>query len=94
MVVKCSVYLNRLVFVMKWKCFVMIDHFLSGTIVNVSAFCFQIFTFKLILWPQMCLTYGIIVVNWIFGFFIIKKYFSLFFIDFQLLLFRNNIVKI
>ena len=42
----------------------------------------------------MCLTYGIIVVNWIFGFFIIKKYFSLFFIDFQLLLFRNNIVKI
>ena len=42
----------------------------------------------------MGLTYAISIVNWIFGNFLLKNIFLLFFTDFKLLMFHNNIVKI
>ena len=61
---------------------------------TVSLLCFQIFTVKLILWPKMGSTHAISIVNSFFGFFFIRKHFLLFFMDFKLLMFHNNIVKI
>ena len=49
---------------------------------TVSLLCLQLF--------KMDLTHAISIVNWIFGFFI-SKHFSLFFMDFKLLIFRNDI---
>ena len=72
----------------------MIDNILSETFcLFVPVLCFPIFTAKLILWPKRGLTCAISIVN-CFLFIIIKKYVLLFFTDFKLLMFHNNIVKI
>ena len=42
----------------------------------------------------MCLTYAISIVNRILGNILLKKYFLLFFTDFNFLMFHNHIVKI
>ena len=52
--------------------------------------CSQIFTLKLNLWPKIGLTYA---VNWIIGEKILEC-FWFFFIEFKLLMFHNNTVKI
>ena len=77
------------------KCFVLTDYILSRTLVfSISVLCFQIFTVKLILWSKMGLIYAISIVNWIFWKNFIRNYFLLFFTDFKVLIFINNIVKI
>ena len=60
---------------------------------SISVFCSQIFTLKLNLWLKVGLTYAISIVKGFFGIFL-RKYFSLFFAEFELLMFHNNIVKI
>ena len=61
---------------------------------SVSVFCSQIFTVKLNLRPKIGLTYAISIVKWFFRSFCLRKYFLLFFAEFKLLMFHNNIVKI
>ena len=61
---------------------------------SVSLFCFQIFTIKFNLWPKVGLTYAISIVKWFFFNFCLRKYFLLFFAEFELLMFYNSIVKI
>ena len=61
---------------------------------SVSVFCSQIFTLKLNLWPKIGLAYAISIVKWFFWNFCRRKYFLLFFAEFELLMFHNNIVKI
>ena len=73
----------------------MIDHILSETI---CLFCFCILfsnfysknKFMAKNWSDLCNFYSK-VIFWIFG---LTKYFLFFFAEFQLLMFRNNIVKI
>ena len=60
---------------------------------SVSVFCSQIFTVKLNLQPKIGLTYAIYS-KVIFWSFCLRKYFLLFFAEFKLLIFHNNIVKI
>ena len=63
-------------------------------LVSVPVLCFQIFTVKLILWPNMGLDLCNFYSNWILEFFFIKNYFLIFFFtDFKLLIFHKNIVK-
>ena len=61
---------------------------------SVSVFCFQICTLKLNLLPKIGLAYSSSVVKWFFLNFLLRKYFLLFFAEFELLMFHNNIVKI
>ena len=63
-------------------------------VVSVHALRFQIFTAKLILWPNMCLAYANFISKWIFGifFFFIKKI-LFFFTNFKMLMFHKNIMK-
>ena len=61
---------------------------------SVSVFYFQICTLKLNLSPEIGLTYAISIVKWFFGNFCLNKYCLLFFAEFELLMFHNNIVKI
>ena len=56
-------------------------------------FCSQIFTQKLKLWPKVGLTYAISVVKCFWNF-CLRKHFLLFFAEFELMMFYNNIVKI
>ena len=84
-----------LVFYFRWKYFVLIDHILSETI---CLFCFCVlfsniytkikFTDKS--WSDPCIFYSIV----IFWNFCLRKYFLLFFAEFELLMFHNNTVKI
>ena len=60
----------------------------------VSVFYSQIFTQRLKLRPKVGLTYAISIVKWFFWNFCLRKYFLLFFAEFELLTFYNNIVKI
>ena len=60
---------------------------------SVSVFWSQIFTLKLNLQPNIGLTYAISIVKRFFGKYF-WKYFLLFFAEFELLMFHNNIVKI
>ena len=62
-------------------------------IFSVSEFCSQIFILKLNLCLNISLTYAISIVQWILAFFL-RKYILLFFPDFKLLMFHNNVVKI
>ena len=58
-------------------------------------FCSQIFTQKLKLRPKIGLIYAVSIDSKvIFGDFCLRKYFLLFFAEFALLMFYNNIVKI
>ena len=85
----------RLAFNFKWKYFVLIYPILSETI---CLFCFCIlvsniypkikFTAKN--WPDLC-NFNSKVIFWNFC---LRKYFLLFFAEFELLMFHNNIVKI
>ena len=43
--------------------------------------------------PKVGLTYAISIVKWFFGIFVLEKYFLLFFAEFELQTFYNNIVK-
>ena len=61
---------------------------------SVSMFCFQIFTLKLNLRSKVGLTYAFSIVKWFFFNFCLRQYFLLFFAEFELLMFHNNIVKI
>ena len=84
-----------LVFYFEWKYFVLIDHIQSETI---CLFCFSVllsniyskikFTAKN--WSDLCNFYSKV----IFWSFCLRKYFLLFFAEFKLLMFHNNIVKI
>ena len=84
-----------LVFYFRWKYFVLIDHILSETI---CLFCFcvlfsNIYTkikFTAKSWSDPCIFYS----KLIFWNFCLRKYFLLFFAEFELLMFHNNIVKI
>ena len=84
-----------LAFYFKWKYFVLIDHILSETI---RLFCFcvlfsNIFTKIKVTaksWSDLCNFYSKV----IFWNFCLRKYFLLFFAEFELLMFFNNIVKI
>ena len=49
---------------------------------------------KIKLQPKVGLTYAISIVKWFFFNFCLRKYFLLFFAEFELLMFHNNIVKI
>ena len=84
-----------LAFYLKWKYFVLIDYILSET---TCLFCFCVLfsnmypKIKFIAknWSDLCNFYGkVIFLN-----FCISKYFLLFFAEFKLLMFHNNIVKI
>ena len=61
---------------------------------SASVFCSQICTPKLHLRPKLGLTYASSIVKVIFLNFCLRKYFLLFFAQFELLMFQNNIVKI
>ena len=61
---------------------------------SVSVFCSQIFTLKLNLRPNIGLTYAISIVKWFFRIFVSEIFFLLFFAEFELMMFHNNIVKI
>ena len=61
---------------------------------SVSVFCSQICTLKLNLSPKIGLTYAISIVKWFFCNFCLSNLFLLFFAEFELLMFHNNIVKI
>ena len=61
---------------------------------SVSVFCSQIFSLKLNLWPKSCPTYALPIIKWFFEIFILENIFLLFFAEFKLLMFHNNIVKI
>ena len=84
-----------LAFYLKWKHFVLIDYILSETI---CLFCFCV------LFSNMYPKIKFIAKNWsdlcnffskvIFWNFCLNKYFLLFFAEFELLMFHNNIVKI
>ena len=83
-----------LAFYYKWKYFVLIDHILSETI---CLFCFCVlfsniypkikFTAKN--WSDLCNFYS----KMIFWIFCRRNIFLLFFVEFELLIFHNNIVK-
>ena len=84
-----------LAFYFEWKYFVLIDHIQSETI---CLFCFSVllsniyskikFTAKN--WSDLCNFYSKV----IFWSFCLRKYFLLFFAEFKLLMFHNNIVKL
>ena len=57
-------------------------------------FCPPIFTLKLNLRPKIGLTNAISIVKWLFFKLLSKKYFLLFFAEFELNMFHNNIVNI
>ena len=85
-----------LAFYFKWKYFVLIDHILSETI---CLFCFFCVLFSNIypkikitakIWTHLCNFYR--KVN--FWNYWLRKYFLLFFAEFELLMFHNNIMKI
>ena len=61
---------------------------------SASVFYFQIGTLKLNLSPEIGLTYAISIAKWFFWNFCLSKYFLLFFAEFELLMYHNNIVKI
>ena len=61
---------------------------------SVSVFCSQIFTLQLNLQPKIDLTYAISTVKWFFWNFCLRKYFLLFFVEFESLMFHTNIVDI
>ena len=61
---------------------------------SVSVFCSQIFTVKFNLRSKIGLIYAISIVKWLFGVFVLENNFLLFFTEFKLLMFHNNIVKI
>ena len=63
-------------------------------VISVSAFCFQIFTLTLNLRPKIGLTNANSTVKRFFFYFLSKKIFLLFFAEFKLLMFHNNILKI
>ena len=46
---------------------------------SVSVLCYQIFTLKLKLQPNICLTYAISIVKWFLGLFILEFFFSTYF---------------
>ena len=85
-----------LAFYLKWKYFVLIDNILSETI---CLFCFCVLfsnmypKIKFIAknWSDLCNFYSK-VIFW--GDFCLSKHFLLFFAEFKLLMFYNNIVKI
>ena len=84
-----------LAFYFKWKYFVLVDHILSETIC-LLCFCAlfsNIYTkikVTAISWSDLCYFYSKV----IFWKFCLRKYFLLFFAEFELLTFYNNIVKI
>ena len=61
---------------------------------SVSVFCSQMITLKLNLRPNIGLTYVMSIVKWFFLNFCRRKYFLLFFAEFELLMFHNNTVKV
>ena len=83
-----------LAFYFKWKCFVLIDHILSETI---CLFCFCVLFSNI--YPKIRLTTK----NWsglcnfyitvIFWNFFLRRCFLLFFAEYEILIFYNNIVK-
>ena len=83
-----------LAFYFKWKYFVLVDHILSETICLVC-FCAlfsNIYTKIKVTaksWSDLCYFYNKV----IFWNFCLRKYFLLFFAEFELLTFDNNIVK-
>ena len=84
-----------LAFYFKWKYFVLTDHILSETI---CLFCFCVLFSNIYTkikataksWSDLCNFYSKV----IFCNFCPRKYFLLFFAEFELLMFYNNIVKI
>ena len=84
-----------LAFYFKWKYFVLIDHIWSETIC-LLCFCVlfsNIYTKIKVTaksWSDLCNFYSKV----IFRNFCLRKYFLLFFAEFELLMFYNNIVKI
>ena len=84
-----------LAFYFKWKYFVLIDHILSETIC-LSCFCvlfsniYPQIKFMTKNWSDLCNFYS----KAIFQNFCLRKYFLLFFAEFELLIFHNNTVKI
>ena len=84
-----------LAFYFKWKYFVLIDHILSETI---CLFCFcALFSniypkikFMAKNWSDLCNFYSKVS----FWNSCLRKYFALFFVEFKLLIFHNNTVKI
>ena len=85
-----------LAFYFKWKCFVLIDHILSET---SCLFCFCVLFSHIHLkikfmakhWSDLCSFYS---KSDFFFNFCLRKYFLLFFTEFELLMFHKNIVKI
>ena len=84
-----------LVFYLKWNYFVLIDHILSK---NICLFCFCVLFSKMYPkikfmaknWSDLCNFYNKV----IFWNSYLRKYFLLFFAEFEFLVFHNNIVKI
>ena len=84
-----------LAFYFKWKYFVLVDHILSETIcLSCFSVLFTNICTKIKLtaksWSDLCNFYSKV----IFWNFCLRKYFLLFFAEFELLMFHNNIVKI
>ena len=82
-----------LAFYFKWKYFVLVDHILSETI---CLFCLGVLSiyskikFTAIIWSDLCNFYSEVT----FWNFCLRKYFFLFFAEFELFMFHNNIVEI
>ena len=84
-----------LVFYFKWKYFVLVDHILSETIclfcLGVLFLCiYSKIKFTVIILSDLCNFYSKV----IFWNFCLRKYLFLFFAEFELLMFHNNIVEI
>ena len=75
--------------------FWLIISYQKSFVISVSLFCSQILTLKFNLWPKVGLNYATSIVKWFFFNFLSKKIiYLLFFAEFELLMFHNNIVKI
>ena len=79
-------------FYFKWKYFVLTTSYQKPFVFSVSVFCSQNLP-KSNLRPNIGLTYAISIVKWFFKIFCLKKYFLLFFVVFEVLMFHNNTVK-
>ena len=78
-----------LAFYFRWKYFVLIDHIFFSVPVFVSNIC----SLKLNLWPKVGLSSAISIVIFFWNL-CLRKYSLLFFAEFELLMFHNNIVEI